>query len=266
MSKTALTLKLKDSKLFGKIGDGEWMEIVNAEDALIWASIGWKKDLYNGNELLWEGGHERVSDCECRVKPQFCFVSCREDKTVRIKLIPAKKEPVLVPEDHVFAAASHSKLYAGDNLHPRAEDIEKADNSQREEKTIESDLFSLIESLKESGFVTFTNKSGDIISVKGMLTDIIKRLQPIDPQPLVHKEETQEEMSYWQYQQFAGAAITQLKDENQTLKDEVHRLKSSQNFAISESIQLREENQRLKERLFNNGLLDLDALNKGGVN
>jgi hypothetical protein len=70
---------------------------------------------------------------------------------------------------------------------------ETVNNSQREEKTIESDLVSLIESLKESGFVTFTNKSGDIISVKGMLTDVIKRIQQTDSQPLVHKEETQEE-------------------------------------------------------------------------
>ena len=51
------------------------------------------------------------------------------------------------------------------------------ENAKSENEIIESDLNDFMEELRSCGFISFTNKRGDIISVKGMLIDIIKRLK-----------------------------------------------------------------------------------------
>jgi hypothetical protein len=196
-----LTLKLKDSQLFG-IVDGEELEIVNPED------FGWFENgafyfftsgsikIDHGDELLWTGTYESlgrplIQPCvdakECldlKEGKEICKQSTKpcprvHRGAIQIRLIPAKKEEK--KPCHCFDPKECMQFGC---QFPRDQTV---NNSQREEKTIEADLVSLMESLKESGFVTFINKSGDIISVKGILTDIITRLK------VVNKEETQEE-------------------------------------------------------------------------
>lgn len=61
--------------------------------------------------------------------------------------------------------------------------------------------------------------------------------------------EPQEKMSYWQYQQFAEAAITQLKDRNETLESEIKALREEQERCLKALEQLANYNKNILEEI-----------------